>query len=189
MFGVVIASVGIAVFTLPGGLVIYLPILLVMLLSTGVWHYGFRRDRNVKSNRIVAVSSMILLGVGGYFYFMFFGEVLAWQKHDHQLMRQRQLIAEISEPQDFENLVLALHSKTFSNVGPTVHTVPVSINASDLPLEITRLNPTSITAHKDCLVIAMRPNVSIIAYAKNASLPPIDGYKEVSQRVRYYEPK
>ena len=183
------ASAGVAVFALPGGLAIYLPILLVLLLSTGVWHFGFGRDRNVKLNRTVAICLTVLLGVGGYFYFMFFGDALAWQKHDRQLMRQRQLIDEISEPQDFENAVLALHSKTFSDVNRAVYTVPVSLTDPDVPSEIKRLNPTQITAHTDCLVISMRPNVAIVAYPRGALMPPLEGYKEISKRVRYYEPE
>ena len=177
----------ICVVALPGGATIYLPALLTLLLALVIWISSkpCESTPRTRMNYFVGIGAITVLAVGAFYYAMFSQEAFAQYEFEKQRAKQRDSVAAIDDYDEFQVVALDYHSR----IAPATSARQVFINPknAEIPIQISELEPTEISACRNLLLIRLKPNGMILIYPYDYQMPATDGYQQLSSRTLYYE--
>jgi hypothetical protein len=179
LIATIVVAIGVPSFAFPGGMYIYLPLLLVFLLTLGFgalflnWLRTSPRRPFLKQWPMMAVALLLLLSASSIvmLYDVAFDRYSTVRFNE----TQRRRAVEMSEPVHFRDLCLDLHSRLIAS--PSEERV-LDGSSEHLPPEIKAINPILITVSDHYINIQVtRDGGSLVAYPLDGTFPHVRSRK------------
>lgn len=175
----VIVAMSIPAFLHPGGVYLYLPMLLVFLLMLAMavllfnWYRAPVRPPLLTQRRLLAVALLLFLTISAFV--MLYDVALERYALDRFNESQKQRVLNIRDFERLRDVCLDLHASLTTKPGAE-RTVDGA--SEDLPGEIKALNPILITASDHYINIQVTRNGgSVLAYPLDGTFPHVSSRK------------
>ncbi len=182
------AALAVSTFFLPGGYILYGPLLIIFLLSVLLISQIQQARASLREWTLrtawkpIAVFVALLLSIIGFVPL----SSVAYDFYAQEQLRSLQLsrIEDIAKDQDFLQTALVLHQLMLGPGGER----HLRGNSELVPNAIGRLFPISVHASEDCLTLQLSRNHDrmLVIYSPESTLPRVHG-KKIANNVHYWD--